>query len=190
MAADTISRCEDYKFYLKQLQSDSDNWSSILNQYITFLCKTVSKQLGIEAKLEQKPYVEEINGSYNEGNYESTPSQVWDTNHFIHYFEKRYSEYHPKSYRKSPRDYKLMNELIQEVGKDRSIIKHYIDNFMENEFFSVKSISVFTSSNAQTILDYYYVHKKFPTFMKENSSKKNSSTLKAKGDQDWLDGLE
>lgn len=106
--------------------------------------------------------------------YDSKPLEEWGTNEFISYFSDLYYKKTSIRYVRSLADMANMKRLI-EIKQNNEMIKTQIDLYFENEagLFNMFSVSNFTHTRNQVILDQRIIEGKYTFVNKDKQVKKD-----------------
>ena len=91
----------------------------------------------------------------------------WTLQTFAKYFEYLYQFKFKRPYIPVKGDLKQLKRVMG--IKDNETMKHYMETFMELEFFEVKTLRIFCSNYSQTVLDRYTSTGKLPKFNKTHN---------------------
>lgn len=97
--------------------------------------------------------------------HKDVPVEEWNSRHFVSYFGELYFKKFGQPYMPTAADYGCMKRVI-ESGKSKEVIKKHIENFMELDYFNVKTVRVFSSTHSQTVLDQYVNNGAVPSYKK------------------------
>lgn len=100
--------------------------------------------------------------------YKDVPFDEWNTNHFCYYFADKYKEKFGVPYIVTNADRAAMKRLLEE--KPRELVKQYIEIFLKEDYFQVKTIKGFASNFVQAVLDSYIKFGRLPSY-KNNEDK-------------------
>lgn len=110
--------------------------------------------------------------------YKDTPINEWNVNHFCYYFSDKYKEKFEMPYVITNADRGALKRLLKERS-NQEIMKNYLDTFLEQDCFNVKTIKGFTSSFVQSSLDNFFKTGNLPFYKK--------GTVKV--DNEWLNDI-
>ncbi len=114
--------------------------------------------------------------------YKEIDVEDWNTNHFVAYFEDLYQEKYHAPYITTKADRGAMKRLLNS-GKSKAMLKQHIENFISLDFFEAPTITSFSSSYVQAVLDTYLSTRRLPTF-------KRKSNHVGKINEEWARGLD
>jgi len=77
----------------------------------------------------------------------------WNLHTFAKYFEYLYQFKFKKPYIPKKGDLKQLKRVLE--IKDKETVKHYMETFMELDFFQTKTLRIFCSNYTQAVLDNY-----------------------------------
>lgn len=89
----------------------------------------------------------------------------WNLHTFAKYFEYIYQFKFERPYIPNKGDLKQLKRVLK--TKDKETVKHYMETFMELDFFEVKTLRIFSSNYTQSVLDSYISTGKLPSCKKE-----------------------
>lgn len=92
----------------------------------------------------------------------------WTLQTFAKYFEYLYQFKFKKPYLSKKGDLKQLKRVLE--VKDKEIVKHYMEEFMEVNFFETKTLRIFCSNYTQSVLDNYTNTGKLPNYSKKDTS--------------------
>jgi hypothetical protein len=113
--------------------------------------------------------------------YAEVSLNEWNTNHFCYYFADKYKEKLGSPYIVTNADRGALKRLLEEKAPE--LIKKYIDIYIEQDYFEVKTIKGFSSSFVQSVLDSYCKFGRLPSFKKSDS---NVQSI----DDEWMKQVE
>lgn len=116
----------------------------------------------VERENEERPKKRKVK------HYNDVPLEEWNTNHFCYYFADKYKEKFDVPYIVTNADRGAMKRLLDE--KPKELIKQYIEIFLKEDYFEIKTIKGFASSFVQSVLDRYIKFGRLPSY-KNNESK-------------------
>lgn len=91
----------------------------------------------------------------------------WTLQTFAKYFEYLYQFKIKKPYIPRKGDLKQLKRVLE--IKDKETVKHYMETFIELDFFEVKTLRIFCSNYTQTVLDTYTSTGRLPHYKKTHN---------------------
>lgn len=112
------------------------------------------------------------------------PVDEWNFNHFVSYFSILYLGKFGQPYQGVQGERKLLSALLS--YKDKKTVMKHMENFIDLDFFEVKTLRAFGSNYSQTVLDNFLNSGKLPSYKKgEGGKRKGNNSSQNNASDEW-----